>query len=119
MSFQDLVPSILQISFLFISGCPLFLKKIGTSGPIIGRYERGEMTPSVEVAKKLANAFGVTLDYLVDDTGRIAEVKDQAMLKRLVEIEQLDQEEQKTIVYVLDSLLRDARAKKAYAGQNL
>jgi len=94
-------------------------KKIGTSGPIIGRYERGEMTPSVEVAKKLANAFGVTLDYLVDDTGQIAELKDQAMLKRLVEIEQLDQEEQKTIVYVLDSLLRDAKAKKAYAGQNL
>lgn len=94
-------------------------KKIGTSGPIIGRYERGEMTPSVEVAKKLANAFGVTMDYLVDDTGQISEVKDQAMLKRLVEIEQLDQEEQKAIVYVLDSLLRDAKAKKTYAGQNI
>ena len=38
---------------------------IGTSGAIIGRYERGEMTPSVEVAKKLADALEVTLDYLV------------------------------------------------------
>ena len=28
-------------------------KKIGTSGPIIGRYEREEMVPSVEIAKKL------------------------------------------------------------------
>ena len=28
---------------------------IGTSGPIVGRYERSEMTPSVEVAKKLAS----------------------------------------------------------------
>ena len=27
-------------------------KLIGTSGAIIGRYERGEMTPSIEVAKK-------------------------------------------------------------------
>jgi transcriptional regulator with XRE-family HTH domain len=26
-------------------------KKVGASGPIIGRYERGEMVPSVEVAK--------------------------------------------------------------------
>lgn len=92
-------------------------KKVGTSGPIVGRYERGEMTPSVEVAKKLAAAFGVTLDFLVDDTGKSAEIKDKAMLQRLMEIEALDAEDQKTIVHVLDSLLRDAKARKTYASQ--
>jgi transcriptional regulator with XRE-family HTH domain len=61
-------------------------KKIGTSGPIVGRYERGEMTPSVEVAKKLADTFDVTLDFLVDDTGKTAEIKDKAMLRRIMEI---------------------------------
>lgn len=90
-------------------------KKVGTSGPIIGRYERGEMTPSVEVAKKLANAFLVTMDYLVDDTGNVAEIKDKAILERLLEIEKLEQEEKKTIVHVIDSLLRDAKARKTYA----
>ena len=90
-------------------------KKIGTSGPIVGRYERGEMTPSVEVAKKLADTFDVTLDFLVDDTGKTAEIKDKAMLQRMMEIQALDTEDQKTIVHVLDSLLRDAKAKKAYA----
>ena len=88
-------------------------KKVGTSGPIIGRYERGEMVPSVEVAKKLADTFAVTLDYLVDDTGKAAEIKDKAMLQRIVEIEALEQEDKKTIVQVIDSLLRDAKAKKA------
>ena len=92
-------------------------KKIGTSGPIVGRYERGEMTPSVEVAKKLADTFDVTLDFLVDDTGKTAEIKDKAMLQRIVEIEALEQEDKKTIVQVIDSLLRDAKAKKAYAAQ--
>ena len=92
-------------------------KKVGTSGPIVGRYERGEMTPSVEVAKKLAAAFGVTLDFLVDDTGKSVEIKDKAMLQRLMEIEALDAEDQKTIVHVLDSLLRDAKARKTYASQ--
>mgnify|MGYP006293860297 CR=1 FL=1 len=92
-------------------------KKVGTSGPIVGRYERGEMTPSVEVAKKLAAAFGVTLDFLVNDTGKGVEIRDQAMLQRLMEIEALDAEDQKTIVHVLDSLLRDARARKTYASQ--
>ena len=90
-------------------------KKIGTSGPIVGRYERGEMTPSVEVAKKLADTFDVTLDFLADDTGKTAEIKDKAMLQRIMEIQALDSEDQKTIVHVLDSLLRDAKAKKAYA----
>jgi transcriptional regulator with XRE-family HTH domain len=92
-------------------------KMIGTSGPIVGRYERGEMTPSVEVAKKLADTFDVTLDFLVDDTGKTAEIKDKAMLQRIMEIQALDTEDQKTIVHVLDSLLRDAKAKKAYASQ--
>ena len=90
-------------------------QKIGTSGPIVGRYERGEMTPSVEVAKKMADTFDVTLDFLVDDTGKTAEIKDKAMLQRIMEIQTLDTEDQKTIVHVLDSLLRDAKAKKAYA----
>ena len=91
-----------------------FAKKIGTSGPIIGRYERGEMVPSVEVAKKLADAFDITLDYLVDDTGKLAEIKDRAMLTRLTDLEHLDQEDKKTIIHVVDSLIRDAKAKKAY-----
>jgi transcriptional regulator with XRE-family HTH domain len=92
-------------------------KKVGSSGPIVGHYERGEMTPSVEVAKKLASAFGVTLDFLVDDTGKTAEIKDKAMLQRLIEIEALDTEDQKTIVHVLDSLLRDTKARKTYAAR--
>jgi len=92
-------------------------KQIGTSGPIIGRYERGEMVPSVDVAKKLADIFEVTLDYLMDDTGKTAEIKDKAMLKRLMDIESLGGEDKKTIVHVLDSLLRDAKARKAYASQ--
>lgn len=90
-------------------------KKIGTSGPIIGRYERGEMVPSVEVAKKLADAFNTTMDYLVDETGQTAEIKDRTILERLMEIERLDQEDKNTIVHVIDSLLRDAKTRKTYA----
>ena len=89
-------------------------KKIGTSGPIIGRYERGAMTPSVEVAKKLADTFGVTLDFLVDDKGA-ADIKDKTMLQRLMDIEALELDDKKTIVHVIDSLLRDAKARKTYA----
>ena len=40
-------------------------KAVGTSSAIIGRYERNEITPSVEVAAKIADALDVSLDYLV------------------------------------------------------
>lgn len=88
---------------------------IGTSGPVLGRYERGEIMPSVEVAKKLAQAFGVTLDYLVDETGTVSAVTEKEMLDRITEIDHLDQKDKQTIIHVIDSLLRDAKARKAYA----
>ncbi len=79
---------------------------IGTSGPVLGRYERDEITPSLEVTKKLAEAFGVTLDFLVDETGVVAEVTDRKILNRITEIDHLDQGDKKTIIRVIDSLLR-------------
>jgi len=70
------------------------------------------MVPSVKVAKKLADTFAGTLDYLIDDTGKAAEIKDKAMVQRIVEIETLEQENKKTIVQVIDSLLKNKNVKK-------
>lgn len=33
-------------------------------GAVIGRYERDEVRPSIEVAAKIAQALGMSLDYL-------------------------------------------------------
>jgi len=37
------------------------------SGEIVGRYERNEALKSVELAKKIAHTFEVSLDYLVGE----------------------------------------------------
>lgn len=37
-------------------------KRVGTSAFIIGRYERGKIKPSIEMAKKIADELGVTVD---------------------------------------------------------
>jgi len=89
-------------------------KQIGTSGAIIGRYERGEITPSIEVAKKLADAFGVTLDFLVGDKEVPNILHDQTMLIRWKEIDALEPAERERILSVVDSLVRDAKARHAY-----
>lgn len=89
-------------------------KRIGTSGAIIGRYERGEITPSVEVAKKLADTFGVTLDFLVGDEDVPNILHDQTMLARWQAIDTLEPSERDRILSVVDSLVRDAKARQAY-----
>ena len=93
---------------------PELSKNIGTSGAIIGRYERGEITPSIEVAKKLADAFNATLDYLVGDKKVPNILQDQTMLRRWQEIDTLEPSEQTRILSVMDSFVRDAKARQAY-----
>jgi transcriptional regulator with XRE-family HTH domain len=39
--------------------------KSGVSRVMIGKYERGEALPSIDAAKKIADALEVSLDYLV------------------------------------------------------
>ncbi|WP_092441124.1 helix-turn-helix domain-containing protein [Williamwhitmania taraxaci] len=39
-------------------------EKIQASRVIVGKYERNEAAPSIDIAKKIADAFGISLDYL-------------------------------------------------------
>ncbi|MCP4438005.1 MAG: helix-turn-helix transcriptional regulator [Aureispira sp.] len=82
-------------------------QKVDTSAAIIGRYERGERTPSIEIAKNLATALGISLDYLVGDTSVL--VKDTKMLYRLEILQKIEQGERERILYVFDTLLRAAQ----------
>lgn len=86
---------------------------VGTSGAVIGRYERGEITPSVEIANKIANALEVSLDYLVGNASAV--VKDKKILERIETIAEMPQGEQAQIFSVIDALIRDFKAKKAYS----
>lgn len=88
-------------------------KIAGTSGAVIGRYERNEITPSVEIANKMALALDVSLDYLVGNTDAI--VKDKRILERVESIATMPQEEQAQLFNVIDAFIRDFKAKKAYA----
>lgn len=87
-------------------------KFLNTKGPVIGRYERDEMKPSIEVAAKMADYLDVSLDYLV---GAADERLDKKTLKRVLELQKLPEEVQEKIYYFMDMSIRDFKAKKAYA----
>jgi transcriptional regulator with XRE-family HTH domain len=86
-------------------------KTIGTSGAIIGRYERNERTPSVEIARKIADAFEVSLDYLVGSTEFQL---DKKIIKKIQDIQKLPSQDQEHLFYVLDSILQNVKAKQAF-----
>lgn len=90
-------------------------KLIGTSGAIVGRYERGEITPSIEVARKLADAFGVTVDSLVSERELPEILKDKGMLERWKALAEVPGPDRDRILYVVDGLIRDAKARQAYS----
>ncbi len=67
-------------------------KALNTSTSVIGRYDRDEMTPSVDAAKKIAKTLNTTVGYLLGETDEENLFKDPEMLKRLNEIEKMDAE---------------------------
>jgi transcriptional regulator with XRE-family HTH domain len=93
---------------------PELAEKVGASPVMIGRYERGEMTPAVDVVAKLAQAFGVTMDHLFHNTGIPTALQDRDMLARWGILESLSPTERAFVVAALDALLRDAQARRAY-----
>jgi len=88
-------------------------KESNVSREIIGKYERGEAVPSIEFAKRIADAFGVSLDYLVGEGVNAS--FDKKTLTRLQEIESLQEKDREQVLALLDAFLRDAKTKKAYA----
>lgn len=87
-------------------------KAVGVSREIIGRYERNEVLPSIEVAAKIANALEVSLDYLAGNTDQLLE---KNIIRRISDIQQLPQDDKAHLFALMDAFLRDHKAKKAYA----
>jgi len=86
-------------------------EKVGIHNNVLGRYERGEATPSVEMAAKLADALGVSLDYLV---GKTDVELDQTILDKVISIQKLPEEDKNCIMYSIDGLIQHARTRVAY-----
>ena len=75
----------------------------GVSREMIGKYERGIAVPSLEAAKKIADAFDVSLDYLVGEG--INASFDRKTVKRLQDIDRLSEKDKEHVFAMLDAFL--------------
>jgi len=90
-------------------------KKLKTSVSVIGRYERGEMTPSIDAAVKIALVLDTTVGYLLGETDQVNLLRDSTMLNRLNDLERFPQKDKECIIYALDAMIRDTKTRIAYA----
>ena len=75
----------------------------GVSREMNGKYERGEAVPSLDAAKKIVKAFGVTLDYLAGETSDMA--FDSRTIERFQDIEKLSESKKDHVFALLDAFL--------------
>lgn len=88
---------------------------LNTSVSVISRYERDEMTPSIETAKRLAGFLNSTVGYLLGETEDDNLLKDPKMVNRLKEINNFSDEEKDKVLFTLDAVIREINNRKAYA----
>jgi|SRR5690606_12073373 len=69
-------------------------KLVSVHGAVIGRYERDEVKPSIEMATQLAEALEVSLDYLVGSTDTLLE---KSIVNRVLDIQKLKENEKQHV----------------------
>jgi len=73
-------------------------KSIGTNHSVIGKYERDEVNPSIDVVQKLAAILETTVAFLLGESDTNDLFKDPEMLRRFKEINALPSKDKECIL---------------------
>ena len=83
-------------------------EQIGSHLSHINRIETGKYNPSLDVVRKLATVFDVTIDYLVSDTDedfKEVRIEDKNLMERVKLIDSLEEDDRAALIRVIDSML--------------
>lgn len=81
-------------------------KLVGVHGAVIGRYERDEVKPSIEMATQLAEALEVSLDYLVGSTDILLE---NSIVNKILDIQKLKENDKQHVFALLDAFIKQTK----------
>lgn len=86
--------------------------KSGVNIKSLSRYELDASIPPADALKLIADALGVSADYLLND--KPVAIKDKALFKKFEVIQELQGDTKKMVEEFLDMIIRDHTTKKAY-----
>jgi transcriptional regulator with XRE-family HTH domain len=84
----------------------------------IGRYERAISMPAADTLQRLAEALGVSADYLLEgntDDAAKADFKDRELLRQFQEVERLSDDEKSVVKKLLEAFLMKKQLEKMIA----
>lgn len=79
-----------------------FAVELGIHKNVLGRYERNEVLPSIEIARKIADILDVSLGYL---TGKAEVQMDKNTQQRILEVSKFEEEDKQHIFSVIDAFI--------------
>jgi transcriptional regulator with XRE-family HTH domain len=74
----------------------------------IGKYESEKSMPAADTLKRLAEALGTTVDFLVDGAAQDAakvRLTSRALLQRFQDVEKLPEDQQAVVLQLMDAFL--------------
>lgn len=88
-------------------------KKMGLTQTLISAYELDKRGLSAEMVARFALTFGVTTDEIIGlkSNGKKKLIPNLRLMKRLKEIEKLSDYNQKILLKMIDSFIRDNKPK--------
>lgn len=76
--------------------------RLGIHKNVLGRYERNEVLPTIEVARKIADILNVSLDFLA---GKVDVEMDKNIQSRILEVSKFNPEDREHIYSVIDAFI--------------
>ncbi|MCP4162095.1 MAG: helix-turn-helix transcriptional regulator [Deltaproteobacteria bacterium] len=92
--------------------------RIGIDGRHISRYENGKFMPSADVIVKIAQAFNVSIDYLLfeDSPKAPLKYKNRDLIEKVKSLDNISDKDNETLLNIIDAI--SARNQlKTLAGQ--
>jgi transcriptional regulator with XRE-family HTH domain len=89
-------------------------ERAGINKKSLSRYELDNSIPPADALKAIADVLGVSADFLL--SGDQAQIKDLELFRKFEAIQNIDEETKAVVDNFLDLIIRDFRARKAYAG---
>jgi len=76
--------------------------RLGIHKNVLGRYERNEVLPSIEIARKIADILDISLDYL---TGKTDVEMDRDTKEKILQVSGFEEKDRELIFSVIDAFV--------------
>ena len=93
-----------------------FAAQAGINYVQYNRYESGERKPSADLLPKLADALGVSVDYLLEgneENAAIADLKDRELLKLFQHVENFPDKKKEVVKSFLSEMVENQQHQEA------